>query len=146
MVGITVAVAATLVLMMTFTEHVPGDQTRASLTGSLDPGGDEAWGTGDEAALLRHTGGSAVHQASMAVIVHVGDSSHRFNDQEGTLAHGDQDVFGPGEDRFSLGERWRSPAVTIPAGAPVVVDVIAGPGQSTVIWSGTVTAPTGGSP
>lgn len=144
MVGITVAVAASLVAMITFTDYASGDEAQASLTASLDPGQDGDWGTGDEMLQVHHAGGEALRQEEVVVIAHVGPTVHRFSDEEGTIQHAQEDVFGPQDARFSLGERWRSPDLSIERGSSVLIDLVAGVEDPRVIWSGTVNAPRGG--
>ncbi len=146
MVALTVVTAASLVGVISFADLGPRDQVRAEFTLQAHAGEDGAWGTGDEYVTIRHKGGEAVPLADFAIIADIQGQATRYSGA--LLVHGDQTVFGeePTPNAFTIGERWQTPlsgtnALTVNRGDIVSIEIVAGPGDPRVIWSGSVKAP-----
>lgn len=119
-VGSMLTVAITVVLMAAVFAlflKIPGpeDTVHADLTVEADPGSG-GWGTGDEHVVVTHKGGEALAQQTTTIRLTI--------DQNQTEIMGDALGFDDGV--LTIGQRWRSPAFTIGATAPLDVAIVGG--------------------
>lgn len=139
LVGITVVVTVAFVAIAfgALDDEPPAPITE--LSHQVDSG-DDVWGNGDEYVSVLHRGGQALAQDQFVVVVRIADGDEvRYAD--GTANPVDptsQDAFSPSDDLFTIGERWRTPDVTI--GEQTAVDVAAagGGGGGHLLSSGVV--------
>jgi flagellin-like protein len=135
MIGITVAMAVTLMVIVYDAVHADAGAFQASMSGSLHEN-QAGWGSGDETVRVTHQGGQGLPADALAVVVGVaGDEARYTAGGADELVHGSQDAFSGSGDDLSIGERWASPELTIPADTDVTIEVVDVSASDTV-WSG----------
>jgi flagellin-like protein len=138
MVALTVAIAAAMgtALYGSIDDEEPA--RRASFTAELRAN-DGGWGTGDETVRVAHKGGYELDAGQLAITIEVDGAESRYATGSSPLDHAGQDAFSTGDEVFTIGERWSSSDLTVPARGAVsvaIVDTAAG----SVVWSTTLRA------
>ncbi len=140
LVAVLLVLAGGLAALVLEGEPGSGDQIRASFAATVLPGEGGIWGTGDEHVRIEHKGGQAVPLDGLLFIVDVRGERLRFSEQDHPLDHGAQDAFGASTVSFEIGDRWRTPDVSIAEEAQVEVMIVSQGDGSRVLWGDSVQA------
>lgn len=122
LLALFVAILASLGAFLFAADLGPQEQVRADFEATIQ--GDDVH--------VRHMGGDPIPRQHLVFVVSVGGTEHRF-------AHGDEagQVFVPDTDPFTIGDRWHTTDLNLPAEGSVEVDIVAGTTPHT-IWGQTL--------